>query len=64
MTDPNQWKYDAAQQLLDLHEATLKAAEGGPSTADEWGKLVQDYRSMCQAIAAVLAALVLDLRPH
>jgi hypothetical protein len=29
MTDPNEWKYTAARQLLDLHEATLKAAEGG-----------------------------------
>lgn len=45
-----------APVVLDLHEKTLQAAEGGPEKAEEWVKLRADYVSACTTSAAVLAA--------
>lgn len=44
-----------AEAILELHEATLKAAEGGPEAAEEWVKLLAEYMTVCTAGAAVVA---------
>jgi hypothetical protein len=51
----------AAALVLDLHEKTLRAAEGGPAQAEEWVKLRADFVSVCSTSAAVLAAAFQDL---
>lgn len=51
----------AAALILDLHEKTLRAAEGGSDMAEEWVRLRADYVSACSTTAAIIAAAFQDI---